>query len=393
MIVTTTVQLFESLFSNRRGKTRKLHNLAGSVIVLDEAQALPAGLLGPILDGLRELTEHYRTSVILSTATQPAFDEIREFRDVRACEIVPGPARHFEALRRVEYDFAMTGKPNAWSDIAARMRAEARVLTIVNTKRHARELLEELDDPDVLHLSTLLCRQHRGDVLAEIRRRLVDEERCRVVSTQVVEAGVDIDFPTVLRADGPLDAIIQAAGRCNREGRLDGRGRVVVFTPPDPASPSGVYRAGRDIARVVRELPGFDLDDPAIVRRYFELLFGTAVDPDRAGIQPLRRQLDFPEVARRFRMIDDDTYDVVVPYPESEAPRIAALVDRLQGREGSPRELFRELQPHIVSIYRREAERLIREQWIEEVMPGIGRWLGAYDPVEGIVEANPDLIF
>ena len=393
VIVTTTVQLFESLFSNRRGKTRKLHNLAGSVIILDEAQALPYDLLAPIVDGLRELTEHYGASVVLSTATQPAFDEIDEFKDVRAREIIPGHARHFEVLQRVEYDFSKTVEPNAWPDVASWIRAERSVLTIVNTKRHATELLEALDDPGALHLSTLLCRAHRDEVLAEVRRRLAAGEPCRVVSTQVVEAGVDLDFSTVLRAEAPLDAIIQAGGRCNREGRLDGPGRVVVFTPPDPASPLGVYRSGRDIARVVRELPGFDLNDPATVQRYFKLLFGTAVDTDRYRIQRLRKSLDFPEVARRFRMIEDDTYDVIVGYPEGEVPHIELLLDQLRTRERSPRAVLRELQPHIVSVYRREADRLIRERWIQEVMPGIGRWLGTYDAVRGIVEANPELIF
>ena len=188
-------------------------------------------------------------------------------------------------------------------------------------------------------------------MLAEVRRRLAAGEPCRLVSTQVVEAGVDLDFSAVLRAEAPLDAIIQAAGRCNREGRLDGPGRVVVFTPPDPASPLGVYRSGRDIARVLRELPGFDLNNPATVQRYFELLFGTAVDTDRHGIQRLRKSLDFPEVAKRFRMIEDDTYDVIVGYPEGEVPHIEFLLDQLRTGERSPRAVLRELQPHIVSVY------------------------------------------
>ena len=393
VVVTTTVQLFESLFSNRRSKTQKLHNLAGSVIILDEAQALPAGLLAPILDGLRQLTEHYGASVVLSTATQPAFDLVPEFRDIPARDIVPGHAQHFAALKRVEYDFSRTAERNAWLDIAEWMREEQSALTIVNTKRHATELLDALGDPDALHLSTLLCRAHRDEVLAEIRERLSAGRPCRVVSTQVVEAGVDLDFATVFRAEAPLDSIIQAAGRCNREWRLGRPGRVLVFRPPDDSSPPGVYRSGRDIARVVRELPGFDPHDPEAVRSYFELLFGTAVDADSNRVQDARKKLDFPAVAERFRMIDDNACDVIVDYPAPEVPKIDGLVDQLRNRERPAREILRELQPHIVSIYRSEYERRRRDGFIDELLPGVGRWpLGYYDPVRGITDADPDTI-
>jgi len=393
IVVTTTVQLFESLFSNRRGKTQKLHSLAGSVIILDEAQALPAGLLAPILDGLRQLTVHYGASVVLSTATQPAFDLVDGFKNIQAREIVPGHAGHFAALKRVEYDFSKTSEPNEWSDVADWMRAEASALTIVNTKRHATELLDALGDPDALHISTLLCRAHRDEVLAEVRERLSAGKPCRVVSTQVVEAGVDLDFATVFRAEAPLDSIIQAAGRCNREGRLRSLGRVVVFRPPDDSSPPGVYRSGRDIARVVRELPGFDPHDPDAVRRYFELLFGTAVNTDTNGVQQARKNLDFPAVADRFRMIDEDACDVIVDYPERDSPKIDSLVEQLRARERPAREILRELQPHMVSIYRSEYDRRLRDRFIEELLPGVGRWpLGYYDPVRGITDADPDTI-
>ena len=171
VVVTTTVQLFESLFSNQRSKTRKLHNLAGSVIVLDEAQALPPGLLSPILNGLRQLTHGYGSSVVLCTATQPAFEVIPEFRDSIAQEIVPDHPRHFELLRRVAYEWR-TDAPNQWAEIAGWMRAEHSALLIVNTKRHALELLDSLGDPDAMHLSTLLCGIHRTEVITEIKRRL-----------------------------------------------------------------------------------------------------------------------------------------------------------------------------------------------------------------------------
>ena len=392
IVVTTTVQLFESLFSNRRGRTRKLHNLAKSVIILDEAQALPAGLLSPILDGLRQLTEHYGASVVLSTATQPTFDLIKEFRAVEAREIIPNPARHFEALRRVEYEWR-TSEAKQWPQVASWLRGERSALAIVNTKRHAMELLDALDDPRALHLSTLLCGAHRNEAIEEIRRRLSNGEPCRVVSTQVVEAGVDLDFATVFRAEAPLDAIIQAAGRCNREGKLSDHGAVIVFRSPDDASPPGLYRTGRDIARVVRERPGFDPNNPQAVRQFFELLFGVGVDPDTHGIQRLRSRLDFPAVADRFRMIEEDTCDVIVDYPESDAPKIDRLVEQLRGGERRPREVLRDLQPHMVSLYRREYERRLEERFIEEVMPGVGRWpLGYYDAVRGITVSDPESI-
>ena len=390
IVVTTTVQLFESLFSNQRTKTRKLHNLARSVIILDEVQALPKELLSPILDGIRLLTEDYGASVVLSTATQPTFELVKEFQDTGAKEINTRSNRHFDVLQRVKWDWR-TEESNSWSEVARWVRNERSALVVVNTKRHAMELMDELQDEDVLHLSTLLCGRHRMEVITEVRRRLSTGEPCRLVSTQVVEAGVDLDFPTVFRAEAPLDSIIQAAGRCNREG-LRAEGRVVVFRPPDDASPSGTYRSGRDVARVVRQLPGFNPNDPETVREYFTLLFDTAVDPDRNGIQKLRKNLDFPKVRERFRMIQEDTYDVVVEYPEEDSERIRWALERLRRKAGNPRHITRQLQQNMVTMHQREARRLQNQGLMETIMPGLGVWHGKYDPVRGIVEAGPDLI-
>ena len=391
VVVTTTVQLFESLFANTRSRTRKLHNLVDSVVIIDEAQALPTGLLSPILDVVGQLSRDYGVSVVLSTATQPAFDLVDEFRTVRAREIVADHARHFGLLKRVRYEWRTSGR-SGWGEVAGWMRSEDSVLTIVNTKRHAMELLDELDDPDVLHLSTLLCGAHRSDVVDEIRRRLHVGEPCRVVSTQVVEAGVDLDFDTVLRAEAPLDAVIQAAGRCNREGKLEGLGRVVVFKPPDDASPPGVYRSGRDVSRVVQRFPNFDPNDPETVRTYFDLLFGMVVHPDEHSIQGLRERLDYPAVGERFRMITDNTYDVVVDYAGVDTRVVDDIVEMLRARRGPVRGLLRRLQPHVVAVRYGEAQRLQARGWIESITPGLGRWTGSYDPVRGITQADPDLI-
>ena len=402
VIVTTTVQLFESIFSNRRSKTRKLHNLADSVIILDEAQALPASLLAPILDALRSLTEHYGASVVLSTATQPTFECIKEFREVEAREIVHSHADHFNRLRRVDWEWK-TNRPHSWGEIAERMRCEHQVLAIVNTKHHAMELLSELqqtlgdDHPasggGIMHLSTLLCGEHRANVLREIKRRLMAGDPCLLVSTQVVEAGVDLDFPAVFRAEAPLDALIQAAGRCNREGKLNVLGRVVVFKPPDDSIPPGFYETGRDTTRVMRNTSKFNPDDPQTTAQYFELLFGVLHDPDKKKIQRLRKHHDFPAVAKKFRMIDEDVCDVIVNYPD--VSRIDQLLDQIGNPGVSTRKALRAFQPYTVSLRRHKYERLKVDGLIEEIawFRDVGRWLGDYDDVRGLSEAEQETIF
>ncbi len=390
IVVTTTVQLFESLFGHRTTSSRKVHRLARSVIVLDEAQTLPADLLEPILDALRELCTHYGTTVVLSTATQPAFEVIGPFRALDATEIVPEPGRFFATLKRVEYEWR-TDPSLEWPAVAALLRAEAQALAVVNTKADALALLEALDDPEALHLSTLLCGAHRRAVIAEVRRRLQAGEPCRLVATQVVEAGVDFDFPLVLRALGPLDGIIQAAGRCNREGRLREKGRVIVFRPATGGLPAGDYRIATGITREMLGGGPLDLDAPETPRAYFARLYGTR-KADPHGIQRLRSELLFPEVARAFRMIADDTRSVVVPYgTEEEQERVSALVARLRQRdptEASGRAVLRELQPYLVSVWARAAERYEREGFIAPIAPGIGEWQGAYDAVRGLVVAD-----
>lgn len=387
IVVTTTVQLFESLFGCSTSSSRKLHRLARSVIVLDEAQALPSHLLTPLLDALRELCARYGTTVVLSTATQPAFEVIEPFAALPATEIVPEPARFFRALQRVEYDWR-TATAVSWTEVAAWLRAEPQALAVVNTKRDALALLDALGDPDALHLSTLLCGAHRRRVIAEIRTRLAAGAPCRLVSTQVIEAGVDLDFPLVARALGPLDGMIQAAGRCNREGRL-ARGRVIVFQPAEGGLPPGAYRTAAGVTRALLGRGALDPDDPDVARAYFRQLYQT-VDTDAQRIQPLREAFDYPEVARRFRLIADDTTTVVAPYGDTaERHHVANLIERL--RRGAPdsRAILRALQPYLVTVRTREAARHARRGLIAPIVPGVGEWLGAYHPVHGLVGDDP----
>lgn len=392
IIVTTTVQLFESLFAARTSAIRKAHRLANSVIILDEAQALPGHLLDPILDAVRGLCRDYHTTVVLSTATQPAFEIIPAFAGAGGREIVPHPERHFAALRRVAYEWRHE-PALAWEEVAGLMRAEKSALAVLNTKRDALDLLEALHDPAALHLSTMLCGAHRQRVIAEVRRRLAAGEPCRLVATQVVEAGVDLDFPLVVRALGPLDGIIQAAGRCNREGRLAAPGRVIVFRPEGDRMPAGNYRTAAGITDTMIGSGTLDPDDPVVARAYFTRLFQT-VTTDREGIQALRGRLDYPAIAERFKMIDDDSEVVAISGygAEDERSQVAGLLAEL--RRGTPRAraVWRELQPYLVNVRRREAATYRNEGFLVEVTEGLGEWLGRYDSVRGMVAADQDYI-
>ena len=383
VVVTTTVQLFNSLFSNSVSATRKLHNIANSVIILDEAQTLPRKLHAPILDALSELAKHYGTSVVLSTATQPAFQSIREFADITATEIIPSPERHYAKMKRVRYQWR-TDPAWSWDDAAARMRESRQALTIVNTKKDALSLLEALDDETALHLSTLLCGQHRKEVINEIRRRLNTGEQCRVVSTQVVEAGVDLDFPTVLRAFGPLDSIIQAGGRCNRNGLL-AEGQVVVFKPQQGTLPPGDYRKATDQTELMLNANRLAPEDPQAIRQYYQELY-QVIGTDANCVQASRKNLDYPEVAKRFRMIDEETATAVVTaYGTPEDQRtVRAAINALKPGSPEARGLLRRIQPWTTSIYRQQATTLEHSGILCPIMPGLYEWLGPYDPVTGI---------
>lgn len=393
LIVTTTVQLFESLFANSPSKCRKLHNLARCVIVLDEAQTLPEGLLEPTLDVLGELVRMYGASVVLSTATQPALDQRQGFGGLsNVREIVRDPAQHFTTLRRVEYEWDDT--PRSWNEIANLLRDHRQAMAIVNTRADALTLVQALGNDGLLHLSALLCGAHRRDILDEVKRRLANDEPCLLVATQVVEAGVDIDFPIVMRALGPLDRMVQAAGRCNREGKL-AQGRVIIFRPEEGRTPPGAYSTATAVAEMLLAMSDVDLHEPGIYQRYFEMLY-ERVTLDAKKIQPHRAQCNYQTVAQKYRVIDDDGVPVVVPYrptlPDG-CPLERALAD-LQTKARNPREIWRQLQPFLINVPRRELAQLEREALVSPVTDGLYRWSGKYDDVIGVGgrERDPDAL-
>jgi CRISPR-associated endonuclease/helicase Cas3 len=400
VVLTTNVQFLESLFSNRPGRCRKLHNVARSVILLDECQTLPPDLVAPTCAMLGQLASpQLGCTVVLCTATQPAFDhpDMKErLEDVR--DVIPKELDLFKRLRRVRVSWPGRGdEPLGWPEVAERMRGSKAALCVVNTRRAARELFAELRrwGGDTFHLSTGMCPAHRLEVLDEVRRRLDAGEPCFLVSTQLIEAGVDVDFPFVLRELAPLEAVIQAAGRCNREGRLnspDGSpgGRVEVFRSLEGTLPADRwYRAGRSVVETSFLSAGRvpQVDAPADIAEYFERLYRTG-NLDGQRIQDARRRYAFKEVAEKYRLIDNEGEPVVAATWDQKRTEVEALLDAARRRP--TRANFRRLVPFQINLRRHERDKLDRA--VAEEAPGLLVWRGGYDADIGLTADNADAL-
>ncbi len=421
LIVTTNVQLFESLFARKTSRCRKLHNLAGSVIVLDEAQLLPLEFLQPVVDVLRYLVQDFGVTVLLCTATQPVLNTSTSADPQRGLrrglgtvtEIIDDVPALYAALERVQVHLPVSLEtPRAWPELADEMAGHEAMLAIVSRRADAAELyrlLKQRTDEGCWHLSALMCAQHRSDTIAAIKQALQRRREAlaagraaapvRVVSTQLVEAGVDLDFPVVYRAMAGLDSIAQAAGRCNREGKLAVLGQVHVFVPPTQPPP-GLLRQARDACKLVwHDRPAEPFALP-LIQRYFERLLHDAASLDAKRITELlklevdRKALSlsvrFRDAAHAFKLIDDkDGATVLVRYCSPNAREDAnALIGMLE-RDGPVRWLMRKLQRYGVTIYQHQLRKLLDAGDIREVAacPGLyvqlAEWDGFYDPVLG----------
>jgi CRISPR-associated endonuclease/helicase Cas3 len=378
LIVTTNVQLLESLFAYRTTPCRKLHNLAQSVIVLDEAQTIPVELLKPALAALRELVLNYGCSIVLCTATQPALERRSDFEiGIEAARpIIPDATPLFHALKRVEVK--SVGKLTE-DELAARLVLEKSVLCIVNTRKSASRLYdlvaEKSNSGEFFHLSTWMCGAHRRTALKTIRERLAANLPCRVVSTQLVEAGVDLDFPVVYRAEAGFDSIAQAAGRCNREGLLP-QGLTYIFEAEDKP-PAGLLRAAADVGKELFPKYSSDPLAPEAIEAYFRLLYWSQKKNwDKHKVMEKmsfdsargRALLQFREVADAFRMIRDDQLPILVPYnKDAESLRdklLAASVAFIPQRE---------LQPYLVSARKEAVQQMVSRGFVSAHESGV--WL------------------
>ena len=379
VIVTTSVQFFESLFSSKPSRCRKLHNIVNSVVILDETQLLPVNYLAPILKTLKLLVNNYNVSIVLSTATQPAlreheiagtyfpgFESITEIMGDSVGEL-------YGELNRVNVHMPEDlGSPKPWKELSDELMQYPQVLCIVSDRKSCREL-HSLMPEGTFHLSALMCGAHRSSKISEIKEKLDRGESVRVISTQLIEAGVDIDFPVVYRAMAGLDSIAQAAGRCNREGKNDGPGKVVVFKSQRKV-PAGILRKAENTLRnIITEIEP-NLLDPASFERFFSELYWKANDLDNQKILELlsdkfsnELNISFKTASSRFKLIDDSIQKtILVRYDEVSEK----LIEELRFSEQN-RTLMRRLQRYTVNIYNKEFDSLVKNGLVEEIKDGI----------------------
>lgn len=408
IVVTTAVQFFESLFAARTSRARKLHNLAKSVIVIDEAQSIPVHLLRPCMAAIDELAKNYGASVVLCTATQPALRvqdgalprrsqaEPAEGLDIPVeRELAPDPAGLYAALRRVAVEWRQ--QPLADSAIVARFQEQPQMLCIVNSRGHARALFDAIvDQPGAGHLTTLMCAKHRREVLAAIRSDLAQGLPVRLVATSLIEAGVDVSFPEVWRAAAGLSNIAQAAGRCNRSGELAGLGRTVIFEPAEHRIPPAIdafYTPAREALRL-------NAEDPlslAAIHHYYRALYwhqghaaldrATGLGEPYPILPAVRDSLDarginfpFRTISDAFRMIDEAMDPVLIPYDAEAEEALHALAHA----PFPPGGILRTLQQYVVPVPKKlratmlasGIARLVREDYGDRfvVLQDLGRY-------------------
>lgn len=360
--ITTSVKFFEALFADKPADCRKLHHIANSVVLFDEAQSLPADLASATVTAVRFLCKYYHCSMIFSTATQPVFSALPK-TEWDPVEILPDREKYYHALRRVRVTWPKFGvaglEKTSMTDIARRMAGEDNVCAIVNLRRHARTLYRELnelvkDKDTVFLISSDLCPAHRMEVIEQIQRHLKNGKPCRVVSTQCIEAGVDLDFAVLYRALAPLESIIQAAGRCNRNGKWPGGGRVYVFLPDEEVYPAGGwYEHGACTVKCILSKHPIDLCNLEHIEEYYRLFFQNG--KERPALTKALEKFNFKDTSCAYQMIADQGIHVIVPWIGRKG-----LFEEIYGiwhKTGMTNELIRKAAPITVGSFDVESVR------------------------------------
>ena len=394
IVVTTNVQLFESMFSNRPSACRKLHNIVNSVIVLDEVQTLPIGFLQPIVDSLKTYRKLFGVSVLFTTASQPVLSGLIEGCNPKASflgidsvkEIIPPEYALHDRLRRVRLD--INNSSQSYDEVARQLTEHPRVLCIVNTRRDAKEIFSRLPQEGVtLHLSRMMCPRHVSETIARIKQALRDDDEpvIRVVATQLVEAGVDIDFPVVYRQETGLDSLLQAAGRCNREGRFEMCTTHMFSLAKEHTLPRGMMQASND-ARLSLE-PSSDWFAPETMTEYFRQLYCRVDSFDTKDIKHYLydvRGLYFDTAAKKFQLISDEGISVSVAWKDSPS-----LIEEFE-HEGPSYGLMKKLGQYTVTIHKPDFQKLLAMGVVKEIYEGVYvmEYARQYDERLGLITDN-----
>jgi CRISPR-associated endonuclease/helicase Cas3 len=393
IVVTTNVQFFESFYSNRSSSCRKLHNVADSVIIFDEVQMFPPQYLRPSITVIRELVKTYGCSAVLCTATQPTLSDttlLKKDALQNVCEIMPEPQKLYNDFKRVQVSFLEESLPV--DDLAQRLAQQEQVLTIVNTRKDARTIMESLMDMGVdknecFHLSTMMCPEHRKEILQTVRDRLDEGVPCRVVSTQLIEAGVDVDFPVVYRAVAGLDSIAQAAGRCNRNGKLK-QGEVFVFNGETPPPPGHLRHTAESGKRTLNRYADNPLSIES-VSAYFKDFYNkqnSGHKLDKKEIMELMSsppgQIQFKDMAEKFRIIEEPTQAIIVPYGTAGTEVIKDMrqwAEKVKycSKDSAflPRDMQKQAQRFSVQLRKRMFENLAKDGVLEDLFDDGQYWI------------------
>ena len=351
IVVTTNVQFFESLFANKSSKCRKLHNIANSVIIFDEAQMLPNDYLKPCIAMIEELVNNYQASAVLCTATQPALTSFLH-EGISAKELCPKMEEQFEFFKRTVFENVGVLTEN---DLIQRLEKEYQALCIVNTKKRAQRIYKQLEGEGVYHLSTSMYPKHRRRILREIRERLQKNKKCILISTSLVEAGVDLDFQSVYRELAGVDSMIQAAGRCNREGlRPEKESKVYIFQFEGKENVLG-QRQQIDVAKSVIT-DNRDISDMESITQYFEMLYhikGDSLDKKKILDEFRNKRYNFAKVGKEFKLIEQNTKTIFINY-ETEANETLCLLKE----RGFTRSGMRKASQYCITVYENEFNKL-----------------------------------